>query len=142
MKYLFSIYVFFFYASFSCLNISMKNHQVDMIKTVVLSEEFSKNFQICKKDYDEILVFNDSEDYLELTFSKKNHCLKTITFSEIDFEYNVNSIFSQHKCIVFKGILNGEGWVGYFFIDLESNLGVLLKYNNENDLIDTEVGQY
>lgn len=142
MKYLIIIYTLLSLTFCKSATKAGEYEQTDFIKRIILSEEFSQNFYICKGSNEKVEVFNDTNQLEEFSFIDKNHCSKTISFKKINFEYNINSIHNNKKGIVLLSINNGDGWCLYNFVDLETNLNVILKYDDKQKLIDTKVGQF
>ncbi len=125
---------------FGCQKTSNINEY--LIEKAIFSKEFKDSFQICVKRENEISVFNDLKENLDFTFSKENECDKTMKLSKIDFVYDVNSIQSSFKGIVFFGFDRDIDSYKLSFLDLETNVSLKLKYDNEQKLIGTSVGQF
>ena len=113
-----------------------------LIEKAIFSKEFSENFRICLKSENEIQVFNDTKENLEFTFSKKNNCYKTVTFSKINFEYNINSWPHKYKGIILYELTKNSDSYRVSFFDLENNRNLRLEYDKGQNLVNISSGSF
>ena len=113
---------------FACKSNSPDENK-SLLQTAILSEDFSKNFNLCEKEVNDINVFNDSGTFENYTFNKKNHCSKQINFSE-----------KVKAGIVLYDVNQEIEWVKFSFLNVETNETFFMKYGNNSNLIKTETG--
>ena len=132
----------FLIINISCHQISGTDIDKSLIKKAIFSKEFMDHFRICEIDKKQINIYDDIKNSLQLTFQDKIECGKIITFSKINFDYNVNTIEGRKKGIVLYNFEKNNTFNTLSFLSLENNYTLKMKYNRNLRLVNISEGSF
>jgi|GEM_PF-5290843 len=134
-----------------CKSLVLKNNEEDFIRKAVSSDVFNDNFDLCStKDRtsantDSITIFNGTKVEQSLLFSTINKCEKKINFSNVNVEYDPNSIKkNKEEGILMHSFVRSNDAIKISFVDIQTNLFLNLYFNKDLDLDleKTETGNF
>ncbi len=117
-----------------CKNQNILNKEI--IEKAILSNDFQEYYHIAKRRTKTFYVYNNIQNMEHVNFSTKNRFYQKINFLKVNFEFNINSSSErQHKGVVLYKYIIENGITKLGFVDLESNASLILKYDENFNLI-------
>ncbi len=127
----------------SCLNCKTYNSNTcDILKVAVNSEEFNNFFNLCKKEENNIHIYDATGKFTTCN-SFDSNCNKKIVVKEKDFNYDVNKIEKKRedKGLILYEFFNTKSKCTLSFLDTKTNSILKLTLKN-NKVVDVNGGSF
>lgn len=83
--------------SYSCMSVKAPD-KCDLLKKIILSEEFEKLFKVCATVNDTLIVYDATKSFLECkSFNYPRECYKPIAIKKIDFEIDGQALMKASR---------------------------------------------
>jgi hypothetical protein len=125
------LYLLLSFFAISCSTSKSLNFESSLI-SIIKSEEFTKNYRLCEKKTDTILIYNNLDSKIEKKFSNID-CGKTIMIENNGFPIDMNKHvkFDDQKIILYKLEIVGKKRI-FTFLNNHSNMNLKISINHRN----------